>query len=139
MQKQQLIRTRKSTSESAGSSNIKLVLLNIAIYLIVFIAASLVSYIEGVEFDLFYPISLSCLAVSSFLSGMIAGRKKRENGLINGILYALPSVLIVLIVSLLINKFTFDFCILLSILLSLIFAGIGGIVSVNHKRKIKIK
>lgn len=110
------------------------VLIQIIIYFVICVA----TYLLDIENKLYYYAFFISTGISSLISGFTIGRKKHKNGMLNGIIYTLPSVFIVIMVSLMINKFSFDYHIIISIVLPIFLSSSGGIAAVNYKKKIKI-
>ena len=138
MQKQ-LNSAKRKASGNFISSDLSLVLANTLIHFLIFILITIISFLSALKFDLLYFGSLICIAISNFLSGMLSGHAKRQKGLINGILFSVPSNIVFIILSLITNKFHFDYMIIVSITVAVFFSEIGGIIAVNFKRKIKIR
>lgn len=137
--KKQINSVKRKSSEKFVSSDFSLILINVFIHLLIFILITIISYLSALKFDFLCIISLFSTAISNFLSGMLSGFTKRQNGLINGILFSLPSSVVFIILSLITNKFHFDYMIIVSITVAVFFSAIGGIIAVNFKRKIKIR
>ncbi len=87
----------------------------------------------------FYLLSAISLCLGCFVSGFVSVRKTKKNGLLNGILYCLPSNLLFIIVSSALNAFKVDCFTIISFVLLVIASAIGGVLSVNFKPKSKIK
>ncbi len=129
----------KVTKNKHQNSNITLILTNLAVQFSIFIIASLLSFIFGLNTDLFFIVSIISLCIGNFITGFISGRNKKQNGLLSGMLYSCLFNVIVVIVSVTLNKFKFDYPVLISLILPSVFSAIGGIIAVNFKRKSPIK
>lgn len=130
---------KRKSSEGIIGSTISLFLINFLIHIFIFIVITIISFLSALKFDLIYPVSLLSVATSNFISGILSGYIKRQKGLINGILFSLPSNVIFIILSLLTNKFLSDYKIIISVIVAFFFSAIGGIISVNYKRRVKIR
>lgn len=138
MQKTVYKASRKKT-ENKNLSELILCLKAFIVYSVIYaIACVSVLYLD-VDNSLLIPVSLCAFCLSGFLSGFIVGRIKRKNGMINGIVYSLPATAIFLSVSMLLNSFRIDLTLLISIICMLVFSGAGGVISVNIRKKTKIK
>ncbi len=137
MQKQANKTTRKK-SENKKSNELVMLFQSIIIQLMVFVVGAVVTLILDVNSESFLIIASTTLAVGSFISGFAISRKKRSNGLLNGVIYSLP-ILIFPLISLFFNKFKVDFNILINVFIILLFSASGGIVSVNIRKRTKIK
>ena len=129
--------TRRKT-ENKHVNELFLFFQSIIIQLMVFVAGALVGLILDVDSESYLIISCVSLAVGSFLSGFAISRKKRSKGLLNGVIYSLP-ILVFPLISLFFNKFSIDFSLLINVLIILIFSASGGIVSVNIRKRTKLK
>lgn len=110
-----------------------------AVQLIFFIAASAVALMFDIERSSYYIFSVAAFVSGSIASGFITAQKKREKGMLYGVLYSLPSSITVMLISAAINGFSVDYNILLSLAFMLTGAAAGGVISVNLKpRKIKL-
>lgn len=130
---------KKKKNSSALSKEILLYIMPLAVETVIFLAVSIFSLVMYIGTEYYYIMALLALATGGFASGFIFGRKKRQNGLINGLICALPASIIIIITSLALNSFTFDYRIIISILVHVVMSGIGGITSVNIRKKSKIK
>lgn len=99
--------------------------------------ASVVSVVFDLEKRLNFPVITVIFSLCTFLSAFLTANKKRENGLATGIIYNLPSILIILLISLILNGFSADLNLLLSFVTMLISSALGGVLGVNRKQKAK--
>ena len=129
-------KSNKTRSEN-DSLNIflKIQLIGAIIYISVFILTSVLSLVTDVSQNYDTIITLIAFAFSSFISGFYAGRKKRQNGLLTGVIYTLPLNAIVLIISAIISDFKVDYLIAVSAVTLVLSAGLGGILSVNMRHR----
>ncbi|MBQ3136087.1 MAG: TIGR04086 family membrane protein [Clostridia bacterium] len=118
-----------------AKSFVKLQIINLIIYLFVFVIISIIAVCSDIGKEKLFYVSLGYLSVSSFASGFVAGFKERKKGIICGMLSALPFLLIICILSIILNKFDIDYNLIISIIAALIFSAVGGIVAVNIKLK----
>ena len=131
-------RTNRKKSEINKPAELILFFQGVIIQLVSFAFGALVALILDVNSESFLIIAFVTLAVGSFISGFAISRKKRSNGLLNGVIYSLP-ILIFPLISLFFNKFRFDFSLIINVFIILLFSALGGIVSVNIRKRTKIK
>lgn len=74
-------------------------------------------------------------AISGFLSGFVAVRPLRKNGLAFGSVSALPVYLIAVLVSVLIARSGIGLIGWILLAVMVVFASVGGIVAVNKRKK----
>ena len=98
---------------------------------------SLISVALDLEKHLNFPVIAATIGFCAFISAFLCANKKRENGLITGIICNLPSAAIFLLLSLILNGFSADLNLLLILITTLISSALGGIVGVNRKQKAK--
>ncbi len=103
------------------------------ICLFLIISAICVSTDVGAEYVQY--VSLVMVLLFSFSAGFIAGRKERKNGIISGIVAALPLNCIMVVISVIMNGFKVDLNLFFTILIGLLSSSIGGIISVNMRLK----
>lgn len=101
--------------------------------------ASFFSFAIDVKSADLYLVSTVSLCVGCLISAFITVRKRKRNGLLNGILYCLPANIFYMLLSSAFNSFEIDMRTAVSFIIIVAFSAIGGIVSVNFKQKIKIK
>ena len=124
-------------SDNKNLSDFFLFLKALIIYLVIYTVACVAALYLDIEDNVLTPVSLCAFGLSGFLSGFVAGRAKRKNGLVNGIIFSLPATVLFLFASMCLNSFRVDLILLISILCTLVFSAAGGIASVNIKKKIK--
>ena len=105
----------------------------VIIYLIVFFIGAFAAMVIDLPSKNDYIFSLLLFAVCSFTTGFFAGIKRRENGLIIGVLSALPLNSAVVILSLIFNSFSVDSNIIITVLVLIAASGAGGILAVNKR------
>lgn len=84
-----------------------------------------------------YFVILIALSAADFVSSYFIGKKIRKNGLLCGVLYNSPFIVLFIVISLLLNGFSFDSRLLYFITSRIILSAIGGITAVNSKSKRK--
>ena len=84
-----------------------------------------------------YIVILIGLSAADFVSSYFIGKKIRKNGMLYGVLYNLPFIVLFIIISLLLNGFSFDSRLLYFTVSRIILSAIGGITAVNSKSKRK--
>lgn len=136
---QKNINSAKRKKSKPINSDFLLITESLAIAAVVFLFVCILSYAANFKKELYYPSALMALTVSCFISGMISGKKKKQQGLLNGILFSLPCCVTVIIISLVVNRLLFDFRILITLVCLITASAFGGVLSVNMKRKIKTK
>ena len=114
---------------------LKIQLIDALIYISVFLLSSVLSLVTDVSQKYDTIITLIAFALSSFISGFYAGKKKRQNGLLAGVIYTLPLNALVLIISAIISDFKVDYLIAVSAVVLVLSAGLGGILSVNMRHR----
>ena len=122
---------KKTSSASKTTEVITLMFICAAMQTSVFICACIFSLLINVKNDIYFPVAVAALCIGSAFSGFTSVRKIRKNGLLNGILYVLPSNVVYMMISLAMNSFVFDYITLISFTLLVIFSAVGGVISVN--------
>lgn len=84
-----------------------------------------------------YIVILIGLSAADFASSYFIGKKIRKNGMLYGVLYNLPFIVLFIVISLLLNGFSFDSRLLYFTVSRIILSAIGGITAVNSKSKRK--
>lgn len=130
---------RKKTNANTGNTDlkdyIKIQLISLAVYAAVFIFASVICLTFDTNDNLDFYISLSAVAAASFVSGFLGGNKTRKNGIVSGLIYSLPSNVIVIFVSLASSAFKADFRLLITALILIAAGVVGGITAVNKRHR----
>ena len=119
------------------NENLLMFLLPFVLLFSALLLASLVSVFIDLEKKLNFPVITVIFSFCTFLSAFLVAGKKREKGLVAGIIYNVPSVIIILLLSLILNGFSVDLNILLSFVTMLISSALGGVIGVNRKQKAK--
>lgn len=137
MQKTVYKPTRKKT-DNKHSSVLTLFLKSIFIQIVVFTVVSIVSLAADINCENYYAVCICSFSFGSLLSGFTVCRTIRKKGMINGVIYSLPSVGIAVLASICLNCFRIDLTMLISLISMIVFSGVGGVLSVNIKKKTKI-
>ena len=127
------IKNKARKQKVRQNENLLMFLLPFVLLFSALLLASLVSVFIDLEKKLNFPVITVIFSFCTFLSAF----KKREKGLVAGIIYNLPSVIIILLLSLILNGFSVDLNILLSFVTMLISSALGGVIGVNRKQKAK--
>ena len=138
MQKQ-TYKSKRQKSDNTKTSELIIFLKCMAVYILVFVISSVASLLFDIDNHTYTVVSVCSFSVSSFLAGFVVGRTKRKNGLVNGVVYSLPATVIFTIVSVAVNGFKVDYILPVSVLCMLLFAAAGGVISVNIKKKAKVR
>ena len=129
----------KKKTVQPSTANVMLFLYNFLIITACIFLLSIVALIADLNNNAYHIYSIAGISAGSMICGFINGRKKKQNGLLNGVIFTLPSNLLLIIFSLYLNEFSADYLLIFSIGFSLMFAALGGVLSVNIKKKTKIK
>ena len=131
--------TTKKTAAKNNNSDFSFILKCACIQATVFILFCFISFTAGIKVTDFKWITPAALIIGSSASGFISGKFKRKKGYIYGVLFSLPFNLILLVISLFVNSFSVDYMLPVCLLGSVISSSLGGMLSVNIKKKVKIK
>ncbi len=126
-------RKRNPSKNNELSEFIRIQIYALIIYLIMFFLFSTICLLIDLSKNNTYYMSLIMLTISSFAVGFLSGVKIRQNGLVTGVLYALPINLLFLIISFIFNGFKGDFSALITAAVMIVASAVGGIISVNMK------
>lgn len=96
---------------------------------------SFLIYFTDMNADVISTLSAVCLAVGSFTGAIFTAKKKKSQGLLNGLIISFISFIIILLVSLILGGKAFSVISLLHGVIVLLSGGIGGILGVNSKQK----
>ncbi len=129
--------TRKSAELKSKKQTVFLFIFPFVLMWILVCLSSVISVYTDLQKSNNFTVLLGIMAFGNFLSGFISGKIKRQQGMITGIIYVLPTLLLFIILSLILNSFSFDINILISVLVSILAAAAGGIIGVNMKQKAK--
>lgn len=133
------VKLKKIKKDSTCSFVPTIILFNFLIQTCVFIAACILALIADLKSELFSIVGIFAFVFSGAFSGFMTGVKTNKNGLVSGVLYSLPPMLIYIILSLILNNFKIDFTFGISVILYLIAASVGGVVAVNLRISSKFK
>lgn len=104
-----------------------------------FTAVCILALVLDIKDGSYYIFSLAAVSAGSAASGFITARIIKHKGMLNGIIYALPSNIIFTLISAASNSFRVDYNILISFALLVICSAAGGVASVNiRSRKVII-
>lgn len=131
------IKNKARKQKVRQNENLLMFLLPFVLLFSALLLASLVSVFIDLEKKLNFPVITVIFSFCTFLSAFLVAGKKREKGLVAGIIYNLPSVIIILLLSLILNGFSVDLNIILSFVTMLISSALGGVIGVNRKQKAK--
>lgn len=131
------IKNKARKQKVRQNENLLMFLLPFVLLFSALLLASLVSVFIDLEKKLNFPVITVIFSLCTFLSAFLVAGKKRKKGLVAGIIYNLPSVIIILLLSLILNGFSADLNILLSFVTMLISSALGGVIGVNRKQKAK--
>lgn len=133
----------KQQNSNISGSKLKEVIILMAVCLGIqigiLVTACIIGYILGIKSGGYYIYSLIALCFANIISGFVAVRKTKKNGLLNGIFYSLPSIVFFIIISSVFNTLNIDYHIIISFLLLIFASAAGGVLSVNFIPKPKIK
>lgn len=114
---------------------IKTLIFSVICYVLIYLLACICGLMFDINKSYDFYVSLISFAVSSFAAGFFAGCKLRKNGLITGLLYALPANIIVIIITLLSVSFKPDLNLLITAAVLLASSAVGGIAAVNKRHR----
>ncbi len=123
--------------KNSGSLLLKTEILIFIIYLLIFFFISILALISDLSEAYMFPLSVAAFSFASYLSGTFVGLKKREKGLINGVLFTLPVNFVLFFAALISVSFKPDLSIIISIIIFTFSSAVGGITGVNLKLKKK--
>lgn len=86
-----------------------------------------------------YTLILIAFFAADFLSAYYIGKKIKEKGMLYGILYNIPLIVLFTAISLAFNNLTFDSRLFILPVIRIIASAIGGITAVNSKSRNKRK
>ena len=110
-------------------------LVNLTISYLICSAICLFIFILNSNINSNYFLILTVLSLTVFITAYRSGIKFRKKGIIVGVVYNLPFILSLIAISVIINSFVFDYRMFVSIISLIIFSALGGIVSVNTRKK----
>ena len=126
---------RQVTVNSSVRTFINVQIFGLITYTLIFILTSLIAVSADLsrKYDMIF--SLLAFALSSFITSFYTGYKLRQNGLISGIVYCLPLNIIVILIALIFADFVIDYSLLITIIALVASSAIGGVLSVNKRRR----
>lgn len=139
MQKTAIKSLSKGEKKLNNSTSVflKTQILMIILNIIFLLAGSGAVYGSALKQSNYFYVGTALFCVVSFIGGYYCGFKIHRNGLITGLVFCLPSNLLVILVSLISNRFKLDFTCVISLILLLVASMLGGILSVNTRKKAK--
>ena len=96
-----------------------------------------VALIFDINKSINFPVMLVLICICLFVSAYLSSMKKRQNGLVTGIIYNTPTIILILFLSAISNSFKIDFNVLITLIASIIVSALGGIMGVNSKLRPK--
>lgn len=118
---------------------LKTQVLSLATYIMLFLLTAVISLKMNLDEKACFYAAIFVFALSSFVSGYFSGYKVRKNGLVTGLVFALPANAAAVFISLACSGFKADFTILITLMILLISSMLGGVLSVNTRLKAKRK
>ncbi len=125
----------KKTEKNKAKNYFKILIINIIISMFFLFVFSAACVVFDVKKEFMNYISFVFIGFTSFTVGFINGIRERKNGMIKGVISALPIIVILFIISILINGFDLDVNMVFSALFGLLLSAVGGIISVNIRIK----
>ena len=135
MNKPKNIKAKKQ--KNSDNKNLIMFLLPLIVLLSALFVTSVVSSLSDIGKHLNFPVITVIFSFCTFFTAFLAANMKREKGLITGVIYNLPTIIIILLVSLILNRFSADLNLLLSFITMLISSSLGGVIGVNRRQKAK--
>lgn len=80
-------------------------------------------------------MSSLALCIGAYSGGYISSKRRRQNGLLTGIITGILIYCVILFVGLIFAKSSISFSFLAKLIMTLVCGAIGGIVGVNSRRK----
>lgn len=114
---------------------IKTQILAAVVYIVLFVVSSIIALIADSPDKNDSVIIISVMSLASLITGFYAGMKIRSNGLIVGVIYALPVNALLLIISLISGNFAIGINFFISLFALIISSAVGGIIAVNKRLK----
>ena len=135
MNKPKNIKAKKQ--KNSDNKNFIMFLLPLIVLLSALFVTSGVSSLSDIGKHLNFPVITVIFSFCTFFTAFLTANIKREKGLITGVIYNLPTIIIILLVSLILNRFSADLNLLLSFITMLISSSLGGVIGVNRRQKAK--
>lgn len=132
--------SKTTNKDKDFSSVVKAILFGASIGAIVcavflFVFAFLFVSIKSVPQFMVQIIAVFCAAIGAFVSGYIAAKISRFNGLIYGTLSGFSLFLMLTLIAFIISRDKFTYITLVRLLSMLLSGAIGGVLGVNKKRR----
>ena len=135
MNKPKNIKAKKQ--KNSDNKNLIMFLLPLIVLLSALFITSVVSSLSDIGKHLNFPVITVIFSFCTFFTAFLIANIKREKGLVTGVIYNLPTIIIILLVSLILNRFSADLNLLLSFITMLISSSLGGVIGVNRRQKAK--
>lgn len=143
MPKNKSARKRKSKSAESGGKLIAVrtltgAIVGAAVFFILSALVSLVAFKQDIPAESLGAAALAISAVSAFLCGYVTVRPIKKNGLMLGMLSAIPMYFIIFTVICIVNRAPLSVTGWLAMGVMLLCSGTAGIFAANKKKKQKI-
>lgn len=134
---------KRRTKASAAVNDTKNIIIKIligsgvgiAVFFALTVLAAFILLKNDSDMNIYKYIILLTGAVSGFLSGFVAVRPMRKNGIAFGAVSALPVYLVAIIVSIILSRSGIGLIGWILLALMVIFSAVGGVVAVNKRKK----
>lgn len=128
---------RKNKEQKSKKESLFLFIFPVLFMLFLLCIISLISVLVDLQKGSVFKILLVIIASCSFISAFLSGKTKRQHGLITGIIYNLPFIVVLTTISLVLNQFSFNINLLISLVVSVLASSIGGVIGVNIRQRVK--
>ena len=126
----------KRIKDKKSLNQFKFIIIDLLIKAAIILTLSVIVLTLDIEIN--YIFLIVTIGICNALMGYIIGSEKKKNGLFLALIYTLPGNLSLLVISLILNGFKFDYFAFLTLTTMMITSAVGGVVSVNKKKKIKV-
>ena len=126
----------KRIKDKKSLNQFKFIIIDLLIKAAIILTLSVIVLTLDIEIN--YIFLIVTIGICNALMGYIIGSEKKKNGLFFALIYTLPGSLSLLVISLILNGFKFDYFAFLTLTTLMITSAVGGVVSVNKKKKIKV-
>lgn len=138
------IKQKKRTAKSGGEKFIiKSVLTGSLSGVAVFFASlalfALIAYKQDLSEEIYWIFAVIASVLSAFISGYVAVRPIKKNGLILGMASVIPLFSVILLTASIVNRTGISIYSWISLGVMLLTSGISGIFAANKKKKMKLK
>lgn len=128
-------KTGKKSSENNIVTNIlPMIFKSLLIFSTVLLLSAMICYLTDINYDKYYLFLLASAVVSAFVSGLGYSRKKKKNGIVSGIISAVPIAVIILIFSLIATKGNVTVLLPVTMGSAIISGAVSGTLGVNIGR-----